>query len=172
MRPVTRLHFDGQVGTVQFAEVGIEDRSQAGSTWGRKWTTIGVRGCCRNSLAECQQLSSRVARDVEIGKQIWTDEIQQSQHARAGGPFGVLSRGFVLDRAERHSAVLRAKPLLFVACDPCCTIYNCHAVHRRSSAECYRGDASRRGADSSAMHRSRSTNIPQIPMRRIIGVVQ
>ena len=33
MRPVTRLHFEGHVGTVQFAEVGVEDRSQAGSTW-------------------------------------------------------------------------------------------------------------------------------------------
>lgn len=57
------------------------------------------------------------------------------------------------------------------ACNACCTIFNCRAVRRRSSAGCYRGDATRCEAASSAVHPFRSTNMPQIPMRRVIVVL-
>lgn len=67
----------GGWGAFQFAEVEVARPGQAGSTWGRKRTTIGVGGCCRNSGAEVSIPSSRVARGVKMGKRMWTDAAQQ-----------------------------------------------------------------------------------------------
>lgn len=137
------------------------DRSQARSTWWVSEPSLAFADGAASALSTVNTVQPRGSRCEDGKTNVELTEAKQWQHARARIQLWFAQEdAYSIDqKAIAHCFVKRPEVSMDIVVQ-----CNCHAVRRRSSAECYRGDRSRRGAAMSGLcHASFQVNQPTCP---------